>query len=100
MPIGAKKANLSQEVQSHLEEVALNEQGHALFTRQVRRASCLMRGRACTLSSECTATGLPDEQQLQPGTCTSPAMSCHLLRASSAAASGGLRLCSPDQLHE
>ena len=35
MPIGAQKANLSQEVQAHMEEVALNEQGHALFTRQV-----------------------------------------------------------------
>ncbi|CAK0780436.1 hypothetical protein CVIRNUC_005053 [Coccomyxa viridis] len=33
-PIGARKANLSQEVASHLAEVALNEQGHALFTRQ------------------------------------------------------------------
>jgi hypothetical protein len=33
-PIGARKANLSQEVESHLMEVALNEQGHALFTRQ------------------------------------------------------------------
>ncbi len=35
VPIGARKANLSNEVQMHMEEVALNEQGHALFTRQV-----------------------------------------------------------------
>lgn len=34
VPIGARKANLSPEVQMYLEEVALNEQGHALFTRQ------------------------------------------------------------------
>ncbi|CAL8468921.1 g8462 [Coccomyxa elongata] len=33
-PIGARKANLSDQVQSHMEEIALNEQGHALFTRQ------------------------------------------------------------------
>ena len=35
VPVGARKANLSNEVQMHMEEVALNEQGHALFTRQV-----------------------------------------------------------------
>lgn len=33
IPLGAQKANLSYEVQAHMEEVALNEQGHALFTR-------------------------------------------------------------------
>ncbi|CAL5223508.1 g6035 [Coccomyxa viridis] len=33
-PIGAGQAKLSQEVSSHLAEIALNEQGHALFTRQ------------------------------------------------------------------
>ncbi|EIE26936.1 hypothetical protein COCSUDRAFT_59434 [Coccomyxa subellipsoidea C-169] len=33
-PIGARKANLSDEVLPFMQEVALNEQGHALFTRQ------------------------------------------------------------------
>ena len=40
VPIGARKANLSDEVQMHMEEVALNEQGHALFTRQVLLDPC------------------------------------------------------------
>ncbi|BDA43081.1 Desiccation-related protein PCC13-62 [Coccomyxa sp. Obi] len=34
VPIGARKASLSDAVQPFMEEVALNEQGHALFTRQ------------------------------------------------------------------
>ncbi|EIE26937.1 hypothetical protein COCSUDRAFT_59435 [Coccomyxa subellipsoidea C-169] len=33
-PIGARKANLSDAVLLYMQEVALNEQGHALFTRQ------------------------------------------------------------------
>ncbi|KAK9915431.1 hypothetical protein WJX75_009080 [Coccomyxa subellipsoidea] len=33
-PIGARKANLSDAVLPFMQEVALNEQGHALFTRQ------------------------------------------------------------------
>ncbi|KAK9839731.1 hypothetical protein WJX84_008142 [Apatococcus fuscideae] len=32
-PIGVRKANLSAEAMTYMEEVALNEQGHALFTR-------------------------------------------------------------------
>ncbi|KAK9812048.1 hypothetical protein WJX73_001087 [Symbiochloris irregularis] len=34
VPIGAQRANLSDTVRMYMEEVALNEQGHALFTRQ------------------------------------------------------------------
>ncbi|BDA43080.1 Desiccation-related protein PCC13-62 [Coccomyxa sp. Obi] len=37
-PIGAQKANLSDDVQAHMEEIALNEQGHALFVRQAGSA--------------------------------------------------------------
>lgn len=33
-PIGARKANLTYETEMFLQEVALNEQAHALFTRQ------------------------------------------------------------------
>ncbi|KAK9837750.1 hypothetical protein WJX74_004245 [Apatococcus lobatus] len=32
-PLGVRKANLSAEAMTYMEEVALNEQGHALFTR-------------------------------------------------------------------
>ena len=34
VPIGARQANLTEATRPFLEEVALNEQGHALFTRQ------------------------------------------------------------------
>ena len=34
VPIGARQANLTERTRPFLEEVALNEQGHALFTRQ------------------------------------------------------------------
>ncbi|KAL3144311.1 hypothetical protein ABBQ32_14189 [Trebouxia sp. C0010 RCD-2024] len=33
-PIGARKANLSPEVTPYMQEIALSEQGHALFVRQ------------------------------------------------------------------
>ena len=35
VPKGARAANLSDQVRTHLAEVALNEQGHALMTRCV-----------------------------------------------------------------
>jgi hypothetical protein len=38
-PIGAQKANLSATNLPYMEEVALNEQGHALFTRQAGGAN-------------------------------------------------------------
>ena len=34
VPNGARQANLSAQMLPFLEEIALNEQGHALFTRQ------------------------------------------------------------------
>lgn len=33
-PIGAKQAHLSKDVLPFVQEIALSEQGHALFTRQ------------------------------------------------------------------
>ena len=43
-PIGARKANLSQEVASHLAEVALNEQvGSSIFACELYRDALLYR---------------------------------------------------------
>ena len=54
VPIGARKANLSAQAQAHMEEVALNEQGHALFTRQVSGSCCA----ACTCAMHGILTSL------------------------------------------
>ena len=51
VPIGARKANLSAEVQAHMEEIALNEQAHALFVRQVRVAAKALRFEICLTSN-------------------------------------------------